>query len=60
MDPPGKVVGSLHTARGWENVDSGAYTVRLNKEAKISFNRDDQGKTTLNVDGRNRGTRDVP
>jgi len=60
VEANGKLIGSVHTAAGWVTVDSGTSTVAGGKEQRVSFARGSDGKTLLEIDGKQVGTGSAP
>lgn len=56
VEANGKLIGSVHTAQGWVTVDSGATLVKAGAAQRVTFTRDANGKTELQIDNRSVGT----
>lgn len=50
-----KLVGSIHTAAGWVTVDSGTTVVKAGVSQTVTFARGSDGKTLLEIDGKQVG-----
>lgn len=59
LDPQGKLVGSVHTARGWQSVDSGNKKLTTAKSSFIRFSRESSGKLILEIDEQEVGSKQV-
>lgn len=60
VEANGKLIGSIHTAAGWVTVDSGASLVLANVAQKVAFARGSDGKTLLQIDGKQVGAGSAP
>lgn len=58
-DPHGKLVGSVHTARGWQSVDSGNSKLSADRTYFVRFSRDSMGKLILEIDKNEVGSKQI-
>jgi hypothetical protein len=56
IEANGKLVGSVHLAQGWITVDSGNTLMKAGVAQRVTFTRDGNGKTELQIDGKTVGT----
>jgi hypothetical protein len=59
IESNGKLTGSVHTAAGWQPVDSGTTLMKAGVAALVTFTRDATGKMELLIDGKSVGTANV-
>jgi hypothetical protein len=59
IDPKGRLIGSLKTAAGWFNVDSGETRIEEGTEAQIQLTRSEAGLTTLKVNQKTVGSKAI-
>jgi len=52
LKPDGTVVGSIHTAKGWESIDSGERKVAAKETASVRFIRKEAGEIALEINDR--------
>lgn len=52
LQPDGTVVGSIHTDKGWESIDSGERKIAAKETASIRFIRNETGGVSLEINDR--------
>ena len=60
IEATGEHVGSVHLAAGWGTVDSGAVLMKAGTAQRVTFTRDGNGRTELQIDGKSVGTGSAP
>lgn len=59
IDPQGKLVGSVHTANGWQSVDSGNSKLTARKNYFVRFSREPRGKLILEINENEVGSKQI-
>ncbi|PYP88877.1 MAG: hypothetical protein DMG65_14615 [Candidatus Angelobacter sp. Gp1-AA117] len=60
IESTGKLTGSVHTAKGWESVDSGNTLVKQGVAGNVEFTRETNGQMALQINGVACGSKLVP
>lgn len=60
IESTGKLTGSVHTAKGWESVDSGNTLVKQGMVSNVEFTREANGQMALSINGVACGSKLIP
>jgi hypothetical protein len=60
LGPEGKLFGSVLLNGVWTAIDSGTAVVAANRDTRVTFSRDETGKSELTIDGRVVASRSIP
>ncbi len=60
IEPGGKLVGSVHTAQGWQGLDSGATLIAVRTSTRVALRRDASGGMALSINGKVVASKNIP